>query len=217
MPKLRLLDATPTTTTTDRRRKPASRMTSVDRLESMARAGVDGRHWYATATSNVVSAARILNCSPEWFAAVLGVTSPRVHVSRNVKLSIAYALNGSTTGTMPMVRVGLAKLSAIGGRHCQELDGMTATMGPKTGPFARALAGDLDAVVLDVWMARALGLDQSQFSHKPTHRKACDRIRQVADLLGWRPAEVQAAIWTTAYRAHYTDATVPQFTISLDA
>jgi hypothetical protein len=28
---------------------------------------------------------------------------------------------------------------------------------------------------------------------------------------------VQAAIWTAAYRAHYTDATVPQFTISLDA
>ena len=113
---------------------------------------------------------------------------------------------------MSMVRVGLEKLQAF---SQNDLDGMTSTMGPKTGPFARALAGAEDAVVLDAWMARALKIDQAKFANKRIHRKCSDRVRAVAARLGWTPAQTQAAIWTAAYRRHFKNGNPPAFTFSL--
>jgi hypothetical protein len=69
--------------------------------------------------------------------------------------------------------------------------------GPKTSAFAKALRGDTSAIVLDVWMSRALGFPQRRFEIPGIHREACRRIRVVADVLGWNPCEVQAAIWTS--------------------
>ena len=193
--------------------KPSTiRIASVDHLTQLALAGEDGRFWYHHALAEVVRASRNLDTPLPYLVAVLGVTSPRVSVRDNINLTTRYILQDSIRGLMPSVIVGLKKLQSFAR---DDLHGMTSTMGPKTGPFARALAGDEDAVPLDIWMARALKVEQSKLSGKRVNKKCSDRVRAVAARLGWTPAQTQAAIWTAAYRRHFKNGNPPAFTFAL--
>jgi len=75
-----------------------------------------------------------------------------------------------------------------------------AVTGPKTGPFHRAVLGDPDALVLDVWISRALGVPQEALTRKDVRAKAVARFGAVARSLGWSVAETQAAVWTSVVR-----------------
>ena len=179
------------------------RMTSVNKLKELALEGQHGRHWYEECNH----ALRTMCVREGWpvvhTAAILGITSPRIQVSRNALYTKAYMREWSTSpdvnthnrisGLLPMVRSGLAHYERTG-----------EIRGPKTSAFAGACMGDLSQVVLDVWMARALKLvDQKLFERKQVRHKATMRINKVADRLGWEPAQVQAAIWTAVYEANH--------------
>lgn len=168
--------------------KPLPRMTSIRTLERLALQGVTGRHWYAYAAAEVRESAARLDVPVEEFSDVLAITSPRVSVGSNVRITLHYFRSDKTlpSGVISGTRAAM--------RHYQTTGEIR---GPKTSAFAKACRGDLSAVVLDVWMARAFGVDQAKLSDSPrVHREACRRIRAVARRLGWEPAEVQAAIWT---------------------
>ena len=184
------------------------RMTSVNKLGELAVQGQHGRHWYEECDH----ALRTMCTREGWpvvhTAAVLGITSPRIQVSRNALYTKQYMREWSTSpdvnthnrirGLLPMVRSGLVHYERFG-----------IISGPKTSAFAGACMGDLSQVVLDVWMTRALGLDQKNFDRKlhntkfRVRHKATMRINKVADRLGWEPAQVQAAIWTAVYEANH--------------
>jgi hypothetical protein len=66
--------------------------------------------------------------------------------------------------------------------------------GSKIGEFVRALDGDPDAVVTDIWMARAFGLKTDNPTDRE-HRIIQRIIRTKARELNMRPAQLQAAIW----------------------
>ena len=72
-------------------------------------------------------------------------------------------------------------------------DGFAALNGPKTNAFARAIAGDVDAVVIDVWMARAAGVKDSP--SKGEYTMCADAVRTIAAETGLSPRTVQALIW----------------------
>jgi hypothetical protein len=160
-------------------------------LERYALAGAHGRDWYGDTRDAVVELAGVLHVTPEYLAGVLAITSPRVHVVRNITLTVAYISRGSLEGTLPGVQAALAHFEDTG-----------EIRGPKTSAFARALMGDGDAIVLDVWMARALNVDQARLGGVTVRREAERRVRRVARRLGWTPAEVQAAIWTHWVETH---------------
>ncbi len=178
------------------------RMTSTKTLAKLAKQGEHGRHWYEECDL----ALRTMCAKEGWpvihTAAILGITSPRVRVRRNAIYTKQYMrhwvispdihTHAKISGLMPMVRSGLEKYESTG-----EING------PKTSAFASACMGDLSQVVLDVWMARVLGIDQQAFRRKPVRAKANKRIRQVAKQLGWQPAQAQAAIWTAIYEANH--------------
>lgn len=165
---------------------PLPRLASIRTLERLALQGAEGRHWYRYATAEVAAAADRLGVTVERFSDVLAITSPRVSVRKNIGLAVRYLRTGDTTGMLLGVRSALQHYETTG-----------EIRGPKTEAFARACRGDLSAVVLDVWMARAFGVDQAKLSDSPrVHREATRRIRAVARRLDWKPAEVQAAIWT---------------------
>lgn len=172
-------------------------------LERLALEGQHGRYWYRLVHQSLVDL-----CTNEDFplvhtAAILGVTSPRIQVPRNARITVAYMAawveNGGRIdthrqipGLMKQIRQSLEKYERTG-----------AITGPKTEPFAAACLGDEDAVVLDVWMAKALQVRQASLGSKRIHREACKRVRATARQLGWTPAQTQAAIWTAMYEREH--------------
>lgn len=67
--------------------------------------------------------------------------------------------------------------------------------GLKTRPFAAALAGDEEAIVLDTWMAKIFGVDQKVFGTKRGVAEYSAHIRELARMTGLTPAQTQAALW----------------------
>jgi hypothetical protein len=72
--------------------------------------------------------------------------------------------------------------------------GFDGLNGLKTNAFARAISGDMDAVVVDVWMCRAAGLGKDA-PNKREYREIAEAVRIVAADYGYQPAVMQALIW----------------------
>lgn len=168
------------------------RMSSVKTLAATAQKGEIGRTWYEHAHSQILEAAPMLGTTPQRLADILALFSPRISVKRNIRFAVHYIQTGDFLhGTMRPTRAAILHYEATG-----------EIRGPKTSAFARAILNEPSAVVLDVWMARALCVPQAAFNRKPLLAKATSRIEKAASELGWHPHETQAAIWTATVRAH---------------
>lgn len=121
---------------------------------------------------------------PAVFTAVFAITSPRVSVLQNWRLAVQYMATRSTTGMMGSTIQALYKWEKF-----RRIDG------PKTYAFYQALLGDPNALVLDVWMARALQVEHKHVTNKGPAATAKRRVGHVARHFGWSIAETQAAIW----------------------
>lgn len=140
--------------------------------------------WYEDAMVVAMDVAGRLGVPLEHGAAIVSAFSPRVHWSRNVTLAIDYA-SGRTVGCL-----GSSLRAADRARD----NGIDALGGLKTNAFARAIAGEEDAVVVDVWMARAAGLDRAD----PTtvqYREISSAVRSLARKHNLTPRTMQALIW----------------------
>ena len=157
---------------------------------ALAREGADGASWYADATASIERYAAEHGHSVATVADVLALTSPRQTVTRNVQLAHAYLSTGSTAGTLPSVAAALAHWESTG-----------IIRGGKTGPFSLALQGDSNAVVVDVWMFRAFGLDWPSMTPK-RYREAARRVRGIATRAGMTPRDCQAAVWVATRRRY---------------
>lgn len=75
--------------------------------------------------------------------------------------------------------------------------------GRKINSFAKAMSGDKNAVVVDIWLLRAFGLDVDRKGTRKT-MSASDKqydlielwVREYADLKNFEPREVSAMIWS---------------------
>jgi hypothetical protein len=72
--------------------------------------------------------------------------------------------------------------------------GFDALKGPKTNAFARAIAGDTNAVVIDVWMMRAAGMETDS-PNKTQYALLSEAVTAVAAQFGITPRTAQALIW----------------------
>jgi hypothetical protein len=79
--------------------------------------------------------------------------------------------------------------------------GFDALKGQKTNAFARAIAGDPNAVVIDVWMCRAGGLDRDD-PNKSQYNMLADAVRNIASEHGLTPRTTQALIWIVKRGSH---------------
>ena len=148
-----------------------------------AQTRADGQVWYATAQAVAVE---LQSIQPEWSmevaASVLSAFSPREKWARNCDMARRFA-RGEPTPCLGM---------SIRNAHNAERQGFNALKGRKTNAFARAIAGDDDAVVIDTWMLKPLGL-------RSVTPKQYDMIASVitslAKEVGMTPRDLQAALW----------------------
>ncbi|MCP4896297.1 MAG: hypothetical protein GY906_04920 [bacterium] len=175
---------------------PPVPMASVKTILGYAERGIDGRNWYAEANGQIDYVSREEGWDHAEFCGILATTSPRCSVLRNIRLGLHF-MHHRDLRVIPMKGIRTSVTNFLDGKGIN---------GPKTGPFCANLSGDYNPVTLDVWMAYAFGIDQSDFSRKATHREASSRVVEAGRVLGIKPAQAQAAIWT-GYRRNvgYTD------------
>lgn len=164
-----------------------------------AETGIEWADWYSEAHRSVRHTAYANGWSWRQFANVLAIVSPRVQVKRSIGLAMHWMRYGEahpTTLTMTAKRL----------EHYRETGSIS---GYKCAEFSRALKGNTEAVVLDVWMARALGVEYNKFdprddrpSNKATIGRCINRVRFVADHMGISPRDAQAAIWAGSLLEH---------------
>jgi hypothetical protein len=140
--------------------------------------------WYHEAQEVAQEVAHNLNASLEIGAGVVSAFSPRERWSSNVTKAVAFSLGQSVTGLSNNLKMANAVLT----------DGIDALKGLKTNAFARAIAGDTDAVVVDVWMMRAAQMKNDSPTQGQYHAIS-QAVVQVAGEFGLTPRTAQALIW----------------------
>jgi hypothetical protein len=140
--------------------------------------------WYVDAERVAAQVARNLDSTLEVGATVVSAFSPRERWTNNVTKAISFSLGNNIPGfknNMVMANNAIAF-------------GYDALKGLKTNAFARAIAGDEQAVVIDVWMLRAVGIEKKTPSQSQ-YNELAEAVKKVAFDFGMTPRAMQALIW----------------------
>jgi hypothetical protein len=140
--------------------------------------------WYHEAQEVAQEVAHNLNASLEVGAGIVSAFSPRERWASNITKAVAFSLGHSVSGLKNNVKMANDVLDG----------GIDALKGLKTNAFAKAIFGDTDAVVVDVWMMRAAQMKNDSPTQGQYHAIA-NAVRQVASEFGLTPRTAQALIW----------------------
>jgi len=148
-----------------------------------------GARWYDEA-GDLAETFAVHTGSVETAAAVIAALSPRTTWARNVAGAALLIEHGEVLPGLIGRNVETARRAMI--------DGFEAITGPKTSAFARNIAGDREAVTVDVWAARVADLDEDLLSRKGAYDAVAHAYRTAARRRGVDPATMQATTWIVA-------------------
>jgi thermostable 8-oxoguanine DNA glycosylase len=140
--------------------------------------------WYLDAERVAEEVARNLGTTLEIGATVVSAFSPRERWTRNVSNAVKFSLGEEVVALGNNIRMANAALTK----------GFDALNGQKTNAFAKAIAGDENAVVIDVWMLRALGIEKKTPTQSQ-YKEMAKAVTLVANKHGMTPRAMQALIW----------------------
>ena len=140
--------------------------------------------WYFEAQEVAEDVAELLGKSLEVGASVVSAFSPRERWASNVAKAYAFASGKPVKGLSNNLTMANNSLEL----------GFSALKGLKTNAFARAIAGDSNAVVIDVWMCRAANI-ATDSPNKGQYRELSEAVNIVAKEFGLTPRTTQALIW----------------------
>lgn len=143
------------------------------------------RTWYDEANAIARSLSAISGLTIEKCASVIAAFSPRERWASNVKYAHMF-INGDTPPTLT---------NNINMAYAAMVHGFNALNGRKTNAFARNIAGDKDAVTIDVWMIRAAGMDANKGVNDTQYRILSEIVKELAADRNMYPATAQALIW----------------------
>lgn len=143
--------------------------------------------WYIDAQRIAEQVANNLNKPLEVGAAIVAAFSPRERWTINISKAIAYSLGHEVRGL---------QVNYDAAERCKRL-GIAGLNGPKTIAFAKAIAGDNTAVVIDVWMMRGARLTKDSPTTKQ-YAIIADCVYELALEMGLTPRTTQALIWLIA-------------------
>jgi hypothetical protein len=166
------------------------KMTIVKKLEEYVSRATPGQieqatKWYLEAEKVAVKVAENLGTpSLEIGASVVSAFSPRERWVSNVAKALQWSNGKSVTGLPNNLKMAEAS----------KVLGFEALKGPKTNAFARAIAGDESAVVVDVWMMRAAAMPTDS-PNKKQYDDVATAVTEVSVKYGLTPRTAQALIW----------------------
>jgi hypothetical protein len=140
--------------------------------------------WYIDAEKVALEVARNLDTYLEVGASVVSSFSPRERWSANVTKAISFSLGENVPGFKNNMTMAKNSLTM----------GFAALKGMKTNAFAKAIAGDEQAVVIDVWMLRAVGIEKKT-PNQSSYNELVGAVKKVAFEFGMTPRSMQALIW----------------------
>jgi len=146
--------------------------------------------WYLDAERVAHEVARNLGVDLESGASVVSAFSPRERWTNNVEKAVAFSLGQKVVGLSNNLKMAQKSVKL----------GFDALNGQKTNAFARAIAGDEQAVVIDVWMLRALGIE-GKTPTQTQYKEMARAVKQTAAFYGTTPRTMQALIWIIVRRS----------------
>lgn len=152
--------------------------------EEAVTAALNGDAWYTQARRTARKLARKHGTTVATAAGVIAALSPRVQWKANVN-GADHILGGGNTG--PGFNRNVEKA-------CRIRDGerpLSVLGGPKVTAFYRAIMGDEEQAVIDVWMWRALGVKPDGMKYED----AVNILRQAAAKVDLPVATFQALVW----------------------
>lgn len=163
---------------------------SKSQLKNLVKKTGDWKDWYQ---NNINFLKRIFGEDEEnlkMFTKILAATSQGASVAANVSLAIS-ALR--TTIVDGKSHTNAFKGLSGAKRSLSSIAKGGDPMGPKVGPFGKAMAGDPGAVAVDRHIFEILF--DSQNASKGKRQAAYDTISQVAEEMGLENRQIQAALW----------------------
>lgn len=140
--------------------------------------------WYADAEKVAHEVARNLDATLEIGASVVSSFSPRERWATNIEKAVSFSLGQKVVGLPNNLKMAQASLHL----------GFDALNGPKTNAFARAIAGDQQAVVIDIWMMRAAKMAKDN-PNKGQYIELSRAVKLVSAEYDMTPRTCQALIW----------------------
>jgi len=148
------------------------------------------KDWYARANRVLIE---LYGGDSDLFAALLAATSPRMSVKRNWRLAKQVYHSWKNGGPINLNGTLPAHHGNIERAFVSE-----TLSGPKVESFRKNLLGDYNAVTIDVWMKRWLGIDKRLTLRR--YEIAAGAIREQALDYRLKPAEFQAVAWCVIRR-----------------
>jgi len=160
-----------------------------ERISRLAMLGLESSPWYDTAHDDIKAVCESESWDKKRFVSILSLTSPRVSVRRNVRISFHYYHSGALLDNVTRsVRQSLSTWEGTGKIN-----------GQKTAAFCDAILGNPHSLVLDSWMSKALQIDQYYFTRPIVRQRAYVIIERVANRLGLSVRDTQAAVWCGSF------------------
>ena len=141
--------------------------------------------WYddANAIANHISTLSGLDI--EKSASIIAAFSPRERWNSNIRKALDFVSGLNVVGLTNNINMAYSAM----------VHGFDALNGLKTNAFARNIAGDKDAVTIDVWMIRAAGMDAAKGVNDTEYKLLSEIVKELAANRGMYPATAQALIW----------------------
>lgn len=158
-----------------------------------------GATWYHEAGELAFHLGRNTGYGKSAAAAVISHLSPRTTWARNRSGAISLMVYGEHYDGIIGANLDRARAALDVAKDREYGADLSDTFGgDKTRAFYRNILGDTEAVTVDVWAARVVGVDESLLKRKGVYDAIAEAYRIAARDAGVEPATMQATTWVVA-------------------
>lgn len=167
------------------------------KLRQLAKEGEAGRLWYENSSKAILELAGGDKAEAEKIVGLIAIYSPNATVPANTSMALRAYFQWKAGVPID------AGFSAADRKATDLLAHNKVWSGIKTNSFYQNLMVEIDpsklddgVATMDMWMALAFDYGAKSLDQGPKYKFAERETRRLATELGWKPHQVQAAIWT---------------------